>query len=115
MALKRSSTNATGASRSTGQGYGTAGGDDPRRPRACGDPVAVGDRGRRRRPEGVDVRRAGRARRRRGANSPHWIVANLAVLAAGGAVLPLNPRSRDAEVAEILERAACTVVLGDGV
>jgi acyl-CoA synthetase (AMP-forming)/AMP-acid ligase II len=51
----------------------------------------------------------------RGANSPQWIVANLAVLAAGGAVLPLNHRSRDAEVAEVLARAACTLVLEDGV
>jgi acyl-CoA synthetase (AMP-forming)/AMP-acid ligase II len=50
----------------------------------------------------------------RGENSPQWIVADLAVLAAGGTVVPLNHRSRDAEVAEVLERAACTVVLEDG-
>ena len=47
----------------------------------------------------------------RGENTPQWIVANLAVLTAGGAVLPLNPRSREAEVAEVLERAACTMAL----
>ena len=50
----------------------------------------------------------------RGANRPQWIVANLAVLAVGGAVLPLNPRSRDAEVAEVLERSGCAFVLEGG-
>jgi len=41
-------------------------------------------------------------------------VADLAVLAAGGVVVPLNHRYRLAEVADIVERADCGIVLADG-
>jgi acyl-CoA synthetase (AMP-forming)/AMP-acid ligase II len=46
-----------------------------------------------------------------GENSPHWIAAHLTVLAAGGVVVPLNPRQRDAERDEILLRAGCRRVI----
>jgi acyl-CoA synthetase (AMP-forming)/AMP-acid ligase II len=49
-----------------------------------------------------------------GANSPEWVVADLAVLVAGGVVVPLNHRYRLAEVADIVERADCRIVLADG-
>jgi len=44
-------------------------------------------------------------------NSPAWAIANLAILSAGAAVVPLSTRWRDAEVDEVLERARCRVVL----
>ncbi len=44
-------------------------------------------------------------------SSPAWAVANLAILATGAAVVPLSTRWRDAEVADVLERARCRVVL----
>ncbi len=47
----------------------------------------------------------GRVALSRRPNTPQWIVANLAVLTAGGVVRAAEPRSREAEVAEILARA----------
>jgi len=46
-----------------------------------------------------------------GMNSPRWIATHLAVLAAGGVVVPLNPRQRDAERDEILARAGCRLLI----
>jgi len=44
-------------------------------------------------------------------NTAAWAVANLAVLTAGGVVVPLNHRSRAAEQQEILDRAGCAFEL----
>jgi len=47
-----------------------------------------------------------------GPNSADWAVANLAVLAAGGTVVPVNTRATGPEVAAVLERAEVALVLG---
>ena len=44
-------------------------------------------------------------------NSPAWAVANLAILGTGAAVVPLSTRWRETEIADVLERARCRVVL----
>jgi len=49
-----------------------------------------------------------------GANSIDWVVADLAVLCAGGVVVPVNHRYRPAEAADIVSRADCRLVLADG-
>ena len=46
-------------------------------------------------------------------NSPAWAIANLAILNAGAAVVPLSTRWRDTEVDEVLDRARCRVLLRD--
>ncbi len=46
-----------------------------------------------------------------GPNSADWAVANLAVLAAGATVVPVNTRATESEVAAVLERAGVTLVL----
>ena len=46
-------------------------------------------------------------------NSPAWAIANLAILIAGAAVVPLSTRWRDTEVDEVLDRARCRVLLRD--
>jgi acyl-CoA synthetase (AMP-forming)/AMP-acid ligase II len=44
-------------------------------------------------------------------NTAAWAIADLAVLAVGGVVVPLNHRSRVAEQQEILDRAECVLEL----
>ena len=44
-------------------------------------------------------------------NSADWAVANLAVLAAGGTVVPVSTRATAPEVAEVLERSGAVLVL----
>lgn len=44
-------------------------------------------------------------------NSPAWALAHLAILCTGAAVVPIGTRWRDAEVAEVLDRARCAAVL----
>jgi len=46
-----------------------------------------------------------------GPNSAAWAVANLAVLAAGGTVVPVNTRAARAEAAAVLDRAGAALVL----
>jgi acyl-CoA synthetase (AMP-forming)/AMP-acid ligase II len=46
-----------------------------------------------------------------GPNSAAWAVANLAVLAAGGTVVPVNTRAACAEATAVLDRAGATLVL----
>lgn len=48
-------------------------------------------------------------------NTWHWIVAGLAVSYAGGTLVPLNTRYKGAEVADVVERTAATLlVAADG-
>ena len=47
-------------------------------------------------------------------NTVQWAVASLAVLFAGGWVVPVNTRSTPAEVAELVVRARCRLVLAEG-
>jgi len=47
-----------------------------------------------------------------GPNSADWAVANLAVLAAGGTVVPVNTRATGPEAVGVLERAEVALVLG---
>ncbi|HVX20696.1 MAG TPA: AMP-binding protein [Acidimicrobiales bacterium] len=49
-----------------------------------------------------------------GANSVDWVTADLAVLCAGGIVVPVNHRYRPAEAADIVTRAGCRLVIADG-
>ena len=49
-----------------------------------------------------------------GPNSADWAVANLAVLAAGGTVVPVNTRATVSEVAAVLGRAEVVLVLAAG-
>jgi acyl-CoA synthetase (AMP-forming)/AMP-acid ligase II len=44
-------------------------------------------------------------------NSPAWAIAHLAILCTGAAVVPLSTRWRDAEIDDVLGRAACRAVL----
>lgn len=46
-------------------------------------------------------------------NSPEWIVANGAILASGATVVPCSTRWREVEVADVVERARCALVLRD--
>jgi len=47
-------------------------------------------------------------------NSSEWAIASLAVLFAGGSVVPVNTRYTAVEAAELVNRAACRVVLAEG-
>ncbi len=49
-----------------------------------------------------------------GTNTVDWVTADLAVLCAGGVVVPVNHRYRPAEAADIVTRAGCRLVLADG-
>jgi HIP---CoA ligase len=49
-----------------------------------------------------------------GPNTPEWAVASLAVLFAGGSVVPVNTRYTAVEAAALVGRARCRVVLAEG-
>jgi len=48
------------------------------------------------------------------ANTPEWAIASLAVLFAGGAVVPMNTRYTAVEAAALVRRAGCRVVFAQG-
>jgi acyl-CoA synthetase (AMP-forming)/AMP-acid ligase II len=47
-------------------------------------------------------------------NTPEWAMASLAVLFAGGSVVPVNTRYTAVEAAALVDRAGCRVVLAEG-
>jgi acyl-CoA synthetase (AMP-forming)/AMP-acid ligase II len=47
-------------------------------------------------------------------NTPEWAMASLAVLFAGGSVVPINTRYTAVEAAALVKRADCRVVLAEG-
>jgi acyl-CoA synthetase (AMP-forming)/AMP-acid ligase II len=47
-------------------------------------------------------------------NTAEWAMASLAVLFAGGSVVPVNPRYTAVEAAALVDRAGCRVVLAEG-
>jgi acyl-CoA synthetase (AMP-forming)/AMP-acid ligase II len=47
-------------------------------------------------------------------NTPEWAVASLAVLCAGGTVVPVNTRYTSAEAGDLVARAGCRMVLAQG-
>ena len=47
-------------------------------------------------------------------NTPEWAMASLAVLFAGGSVVPVNTRYTAVEAADLVSRAGCRVVLAEG-
>ncbi len=47
-------------------------------------------------------------------NTPEWAMASLAVLFAGGSVVPINTRYTAVEAAALVSRADCRVVLAAG-
>jgi acyl-CoA synthetase (AMP-forming)/AMP-acid ligase II len=49
-----------------------------------------------------------------GPNTPEWAMASLAVLFAGGSVVPVNMRYTAVEAAALVSRARCRVVLAEG-
>jgi acyl-CoA synthetase (AMP-forming)/AMP-acid ligase II len=49
-----------------------------------------------------------------GPNTPEWAMASLAVLFAGGSVVPVNTRYTAVEAAALVSRAGCRVVLAEG-
>src|SRR5271169_4210714 len=47
-------------------------------------------------------------------NTPEWAMASLAVLCAGGSVVPVNTRYTAVEAAALVSGAGCRVVLAEG-
>ncbi len=47
-------------------------------------------------------------------NTPEWAMASLAVLCAGGSVVPVNTRYTAVEAGDLVTRAGCRVVLAEG-